>query len=171
MSVNTDIRRMCAADLPAVMAIQAQAYPPVMNEPEAVFAQRLQASPDYCWVAELDDGLAGYLFCYRSQHGKITALGAGFMPSETGDCLYLHDLAIARQARGTGVAGQLIKQALAAGQARKMRHAALVSVQGAQPFWEKHGFRPAAVDDPKQAENLASYPPPACYMSQLLVTA
>lgn len=168
MSVNTDIRRMRAADLPAVMAIQAQAYPPAMNEAESVFAQRLQVSPDYCWVAEDRKGLAGYLFCYRSQHGKITALGAGFTPSETGDCLYLHDLAIARQARGSGVAGQLIKQALAAGQSMKLRHAALVSVQGAQPFWAKHGFRPAAVDDPKQAKNLSSYPPPASYMSQPL---
>lgn len=168
MPVNTDIRRMCAADLPAVLAIQAQAYPAAMNEAESVFAQRLQASPDYCWITELDDGLAGYLFCYRSQHGKITALGAGFTPSETGDCLYLHDLAIARQARGSGVAGQLIKQALAAAEAMKLRHAALVSVQGAQPFWAKHGFRPAAVDDPKQAKNLGSYPPPACYMSQPL---
>src|SRR5690606_24906188 len=51
------IRSMTAADLPAVMQIQAQCYAPSLLESAAVIRRRLHNNPDQCWVAEDAQGV------------------------------------------------------------------------------------------------------------------
>jgi predicted N-acetyltransferase YhbS len=149
-------------DLHAVLAVQAACYPPPMQEPAAVVLERLRAAPATTLVAGDGEGVCAYVFAYPSRRGRITPLHAGFAPAPDADTLYLHDLAVHPRAHGRGL-GRCLAQALfAAAGAQGLRHAALVAVMGARPFWESLGF--AAADPEEGALALATYPGDALYM-------
>jgi len=159
------LRTMSAADLKGVLAVQRECYPPAMNEPAATILARLAQAPDFAWVAESDAGVCAYLVAYPSRLGKLTRLGGSFTVAENADCLYLHDLAVAPRALGGGVARALLRLAYDAAKAAGLRQAALVSVQDSRAFWQRQGFRAGPALAPEEAANLASYPPPAFYLS------
>lgn len=152
---------MHADDVARVLAIQSEAYGDAFVEPAAVIEARLAAAPDTAWVAETEAGLAAYLVGYRSLLGRVTPLGGPFRVVVAGDCLYLHDLAVARQAVGRGIGRALAEHALAWARRAGLGCSGLVSVQDSQAFWLGLGYRPclAQVD-------LSSYPGGAVYMSR-----
>ena len=135
-------------DLDAVLRVQAACYPPVMQEAADVVRARIRA----------------YVFAYRSGKGAVTPLDAPFEVQEAGDTLYIHDLSVAPDAAGQGLARQLVERLLALAGAQGLGHCALVSVQDSQRFWERLGFREAACGDAAARQALASYPPVALYM-------
>lgn len=136
----------------------------MMQEAREVVLARMQAAPDYCVVGCLDEGaqdaLRGYLFCYPSQLGKVTALDAQFDVAAQGDTLYLHDLAVDPRAHGMGLARQLVAHALAHGRARGLANSALVSVQDSGRFWGALGYQARAA----LAPDLTGYPQDARYL-------
>ncbi|WP_296952659.1 GNAT family N-acetyltransferase [uncultured Massilia sp.] len=163
------LRPMRADDLDAVLAVQAQCYPPAMQEAGAVVLARLRAAPATTLVACDAAGVCGYLFAYPSVYGKVTPLGAPFDVAPVPDTLYLHDLAVAPRALGSGLARRLVRRMLAPGTAGALARAALVSVQDSRAFWEAMGF---AADrdgpaDPASRAALAGYPDGALYMTRL----
>lgn len=97
------IRPMLAADIGAVLTIQADAYVGEVLEEEAVISARLDTAPDTAWVAQDKQGVQAYLVTYPSRLGLLTALGENFQCAADPDCLYLHDLAVAPAANGAGV--------------------------------------------------------------------
>jgi N-acetylglutamate synthase-like GNAT family acetyltransferase len=107
--------------------------------------------------------VVGYGIAYPWVKGSIPPLGAliGALP-DAADLIYLHDLALFPETRGTGAAGGfvawLVKHARVAGWPR----IALVAVNDAAPFWARQGF--AAVDSPDLRAKLASYGDDARYM-------
>lgn len=153
------IRPMSPLDLPAVLCVQAACYPPAMQEPGAVVAQRLDAASATCVVACDGDGVCGYLFAYPSRLGSITALGAPFAPAADAGTLYLHDLAVAPRAAGRSLARALVEAVLG----RWPGDAALVAVQDSARFWHALGFRAHATD----AAELTTYPAGALYMVRM----
>ncbi|MQY51955.1 GNAT family N-acetyltransferase [Rhodocyclus gracilis] len=155
---------MQPADMPVVLDIQSQCYPPEMNEPEALYRERLTASAGWTWVAVNEMGVCAYLFGYRSPLGKITPLGAPFAPQHDAYNLYLHDLAVSPRVAGLGVAGALVRHALACAMAAGLSHSSLVSVQGSREFWQRQGYTVVSALAATQTEALASYPGPAFYM-------
>ncbi|WP_221227670.1 GNAT family N-acetyltransferase [Rhodocyclus tenuis] len=159
------LRVMTAVDIDGVVAVQRLCYPPAMNEPAAIIRSRLATAPAFAWVAASDAGICAYLVGYPSLLGKVTALGGGFVVPAAPDCLYLHDLAVAPRALGRGVAGALLRLARDAASAAGFSRAALVSVQDSLAFWQKQGFSAGPALTPQQRVNLASYPPPAFYLS------
>lgn len=165
LSLPLTLRTMTADDLAGVLAVQRECYPPAMNEPAATILSRLAQAPDFAWVAEGDGGVCAYLVAYPSRLGKVTQLGGDFAVAGNADCLYLHDLAVAPRALGGGVARALLRQARQAALAAGLRQAALVSVQDSRAFWQKQGFAAGPALTPVEAANLASYPPPAFYLS------
>ena len=165
MSVALRVRAMRPDDLGAVVEIQAQCYPPEMNEHPALLAARLEACRDTAWVAvEAGNDVPGaYLVGYRTLLGEVSPLGAAFAHHAQADGLYLHYLAIGRALRGRGVAQSLVAHARAQAQAWRLAGLALVSVNDTVAFWQGQGFAVAEVTSQGQAA-LATYTGRAVYM-------
>ena len=159
------IRPMLATDIAGVLAVQALCYAPAMNESADTIQHRLQQAADFAWVADTPLGVVAYLVTYPSQLGKLTRLGEAFQVSDSADCLYLHDLAVAPNGKGLGLGQQLVEHAFALARSRALRHAALVSVQDSGNYWQSLGFAPQEINQPRQRAALSSYPAPAIYMT------
>lgn len=135
------IRPMQADDVPGMLIVQAECYPPPMNEPASVLLARWQACGDTAWVACDPRGqVVAYLVGYWSRWGKVSPLGQAFRHAAEPEVLYLHDLAIGRSLRGQGAAQALLSVARRACSDRGMQGITLVSVNGSQPFWQRMGW-------------------------------
>lgn len=157
------IRLMSEQDIGAVVAIQLEAYSSDLLESEAVIRARRASAPEHAWVAEDQDGVCAYLFAYQSQIGKVTPLDGAFSIPARPDCLYLHDLAVARRAAGRRIGPALVSEALGQARQQRLRFSALVSVQESRVFWNRLGYVERQ-PDPEYAEHLLSYQVPATYM-------
>ncbi|MFV0679527.1 GNAT family N-acetyltransferase [Ottowia sp.] len=155
---------LTAADVAALMRVQAGCYGPHLLESADLYAQRL-ASPVQCsWGVRDGAGvLVAYLAAYWSVRGAITPLHGAFKSHPQPDTLYLHDLAVRPAQAGQGLAQMLLQVAWRSAAAQGIEQAALVSVQSTQRFWLRQGF--AAADAPP---DLASYGGGAVYMTRLL---
>lgn len=159
------VRAMRADDLGVIAEIQAQCYPPEMNEPADLLAARLSACPDAAWVMvdAVTDVPGAYLVGYRTLLGKVSPLGAAFEHAAQADGLYLHDLAIGRALRGRGAAQALVAHARAQAAHWGLVGLALVSVNDTVGFWRGQGFEVAPVTPQGQAA-LGTYWGTAVYM-------
>ncbi len=158
------VRLMRPEDLQAIAEIQAQCYPPEMNEPPGLLAARLAACPDTAWVAvDATDRPGAYLVAYRTLLGKVSSLGAAFEHHAQPDGLYLHDLAIGRALREQGVAQTLVSHAREQASRWALAGLALVSVNDTVAFWRGQGFEVAHVSPEGQAA-LDTYVGRAVYM-------
>lgn len=166
--MSATIRRLTAADLDAVMRVQAACYPPALNEERALFARRLAAAPETAWLAESAGTACAYLFCYPSRPGGITPLGGDFSPSRSATALYLHDLAVAPAVAGQGLGGRLVATAVSTAQRLGLVQASLVAVRDAEKFWQAQGFQRAGELTAEQQALLAGYGPAAVYMQRPL---
>ena len=151
------IRPMALSDLVAIELIQTEAYGNYFLESADVIAQRFHASPVTAWVAERDGLVCAYLIAYLSQVGKINPLNAPFVPDKESDCLYLHDLALLKNAQGLGIAKQLIHVATQCALNSLVTALALLSVQNSKVFWQNIGFAEFEKLDLIQKKNLESY--------------
>ncbi len=104
----TVVRPMQGSDLAEILRIQAASYTGDIPESRASLMAKFVASPASCFVAHDERQLLGYVFALPWQSDAPPALNAPDcqLPSEI-DCLYIHDLAVAPQARGTDVARSL----------------------------------------------------------------
>jgi hypothetical protein len=159
-------RRLTESDLDAVNLIAERVHIDFAERPE-VFAEKRRLYPLGCLALSLGDQVAGYVFSHPWRIGDAPALDAflGALPASP-DCLYLHDIAISVQARGSGAAGAAIAHLTELALAERLMAIALVSVHGTWPFWARAGFRDA--DDPSLVAKLASYGPDARYMTKRL---
>ena len=169
VSPQAILRPVRAADLDAVLRVQAACYPPSMQEARDVVRARIEAAGSSSFVAVHQDGAAAedilaYVFAYRSRVGAVTPLDAGFEVAPGGDTLYLHDLAVAPSAAGGGLARRLAARLLEQARASRLAWCALVSVQDSRGFWERLGYRGAACAPGAARAALATYPGPALYM-------
>lgn len=148
-------RPMTAADLSLVCALSAtihEAYP----EDDAVFAERLKLYPDGCHVYAAAEKIAAYVVSHPWRAFEAPALNSllGEIPVAP-STYYIHDLALAPQARGTGVASEIVwtlaDHAIAGG----FPAMSLVAVNGSGGFWQRQGFVQTEV--PALAEKLLSY--------------
>lgn len=162
------LRPLTESDLAGVLLVQAECYPPAMQEPAEVVLARLRAAPGTC-LAAVDGGeVCAYLFAYPSRLGVVTELGAGFTPARDPNTLYLHDLAVARRALGRGLARGLVGRLLDGARERGLSWSALVSVQDTLAFWEGLGYRPTPAPPAPPGRGLGSYPGAAVYMARPL---
>ena len=159
---------MMPDDVRAVLAVQAECYVSALIEDASSIRARLAASPDSAWVVEDDAGVCADLVAYRSTVGKVTPLGGAFDVADVPATLYLHDLAVARRARGRGVAQALLRLAGALARAEGLAHSSLVAVQASREFWQRHGYAVVSELDPRQFANLESYGGQAYYMVKRL---
>jgi ribosomal protein S18 acetylase RimI-like enzyme len=165
------LRALAHHDLAGLLAVQRACYGPDFIESTEVFARRL-ASPANCsLVLERDGQVCAYLAAYRSVLGKVTPLHGDLEPAAQADTLYLHDMAVLPAFAGQGMAQALLQSLWDQAAAQGLRHTALVSVQGSQTYWERHGYAPWPLGDAAQRERLASYGAGAVYMARAMVVA
>ncbi len=158
------LRPIRESDLDAVLGVQAACYPPAMQEAAQVVLSRLHAAGDTSFVAESEGRVCAYVFAYRSTRGAVTPLDAPFEVAADGDTLYIHDLSVAPDAAGRGLARLLVERLQALAHEHGLGNCALVSVQSSQVFWERLGFREADCGGAEARRALATYPPVARYM-------
>ena len=160
-------RPLTAADLDRLNEI-ADAVHLAFPEREEVPAERLRLFPAGCFAAVVDGQMVGYAVTHPWIDGRPPALDSllGAIPDEA-DCLYVHDVALLPEARGQGLARQLV--AILDGLARDqgLPHLALTAVGGSAPGWAAMGFsvHDAAPGSPLAAK-LASYEADARYMTR-----
>lgn len=163
------IRTMRKTDLASVIAIQRQCYPPAFQEPIEAFESKLTASPDTCWVSHHLDQVCAYLVCLPIQDQALPVLHAkDFQISASANWLYIHDLAIGPNARGTGLASQLLRKAVDQARDKGLTRVGLIAVQGSEPFWAKFGFNSAESNSLLPQDKLNSFGSGALFMHQTL---
>lgn len=156
-----------AGDLSAIHAIQAESYPPSMQEGMDVIRRRIDVATGTCWIALDDIGLCGYLFAYPSTLGAVTPLGGDFSIPPDADTLYLHDLAVSRRMAGRRVGNALFTLAMKNARPRNLHYSALVSVQGSREYWMRQGYQ-SSEPAPSDVVLLSDYPADAVYMTKRL---
>jgi predicted N-acetyltransferase YhbS len=159
------IRPMQPTDLAEVLRIQAACFTELQPESEVSLAAKLRAAPAHCWAAAAPGGsLAAYLFALPWLAESPPTLDASdcVLPEQP-DCLYLHDLSVDPQARGSGLAQALVQRFLDGLAASGLDRACLIAVQNSAGFWGRWGFGPAA-QTPALRVKLASYGAEAAYL-------
>ena len=159
------IQSLGADDIDAVLAIQSQCYGQGILEPRAVYERRLRAQAHCCLGAARDGRLQAYLAAYWSRPGAITPLHGDFAHYADASVLYLHDMAVAPEAKGQGAARALLAAARSLARQRNIRRTALVSVQGSQAYWQGLGYAARPVADALQQQHLRTYGAEAVYMA------
>ncbi|MFN3669778.1 MAG: GNAT family N-acetyltransferase [Brevundimonas sp.] len=159
-------RAMTAADLDAVAAIAAVGFPDHF-EGRDCFENRLALNPSGCFILAGEGVPRGYLIAYPWTKEAAPALNTliAAIPDDAA-VMYLHDLAIDPAVRGGGWSRPIVERLADETRAAGWPALALVAVNDAAPFWERHGF--VAVEAPGMAEKLAGYGPDARYMVRRL---
>jgi GNAT superfamily N-acetyltransferase len=158
---------MAPADLPAVGAL-AERIHPAYPEDDAVFAERLRLYPAGCHVLARGAGIVAYVVSHP-WHGEPPALNTllGALPAAP-SMLYIHDLALAPEARGTGAASEIVSQLAGHARGIGVPGLSLVAVNGSADFWRRRGFE--ARHDPALDRKLRSYGGDAQLMTRSLDT-
>lgn len=108
----------------------------------------------------------GYLVALPWLYGSIPDLnGLDYAIPPNADGLYIHDIAVSRGARNSGVAEQLLGTLLQSGREKGYKQAFLVAVQGAASYWQRHGFE-AVKPDVDLRRSLLAYGTDATYMAR-----
>lgn len=148
----SDWVNMAPEDLPEVMALAERVHPDLPEDAE-VLAQRLKTFPAGCLVLKLGGAVEGYAFAHPIPANQPPALNtAPEAISPMARMFYIHDFVVAPSQRGSGQAARGVEVLLGLG--RAYEGAALISVYGTAPFWQKFGFRPVTSLPPAK---LASY--------------
>lgn len=164
MIFDLALHPMRTVDIPAVLDIQASCYEKSLLESHDAFVSKQQASPASCFMAHIGDTAAGYLVSIPANANTPPALNSDVyqIPAKP-DCLYLHDLAIAPNARGQGVADKLIAAFFRQLRTLEFKTACLTAVNDSASFWARYGFNPAALQGTAR-QCVATYGHSAQYM-------
>lgn len=165
LRADTIWRLMAPDDLGYVTTLAARVHPDY-PEDTIIFAERLHLAPAGCLSLILDGQFSGYLISHPWRGVLSPPLNTllGTLPAPA-DRWYIHDLAIAPQARGKGYAQLAITLAEQAARKAGLNTLTLTSTRHALQFWAKQGFAPEAVSAEEQAI-LASYDPEASLLSR-----
>ena len=166
------IRPMLTSDLDAVMRIQATCHLPDYHEPREAFANKLAQAPDGAWVAEQHGQVSAYLWCLPIDEDHLPVLHASdWQAPRQPRWLYLHDLAVAPEARGTGAGHRLVAQAAALAHRWALEGLALVAVGDAHAYWHRQGFHAVALSHPGLQRSLSSFGTNARFMIRIKLDA
>ncbi|MGO4327045.1 GNAT family N-acetyltransferase [Cupriavidus sp. 2TAF22] len=156
------LRPMRAADLPAVLEIQALCYRGALHESRAALASRLALSPATCWVAasaDRQEAPAAYLLTHAWPQDSLPPLDGMLARhwEDGGLTWFVHDMAVAPAGQGHGLAQRLYQAARAAALDAGLRSSRLVAVQSAAAWWARLGYRQLAPASAALSAKLAAY--------------
>ncbi|KXO12990.1 GCN5-related N-acetyltransferase [Moritella sp. JT01] len=135
------IRTIKETDWDAIMQIQSDAYASHLHEDLTVLKSKWTASPTSCFVfTNRDSRVLGYLLAHPWSGEQAPKLGEAVVIDTSYSEVYLHDLAISGDARGLGIARQLILHFIIAMQNFGCQRLLLTAVQDSASFWHLYGF-------------------------------
>ena len=137
-----------------ILKIQEEAYVEIEPEDVNVLKSKWLSSPKTCAVYKVDNNISGYLLAHPWP-SEIPPKLHEECPITASLNLYLHDLALARESRGKGVAKKLVKNLIDIAKAQGFNKILLVAVQNSGGFWSNFGFLniPNAVICPSYGHN------------------
>ncbi|HQV23195.1 MAG TPA: GNAT family N-acetyltransferase [Agitococcus sp.] len=168
MSKKFYIKAIQPQDLATIQTIQQAAYPPYFWEDDEAFMAKQQYAPNSCLLLHTaEQQTVAYVFAHPWPIGQIPALNQPLQfIQDTKQVLYIHDLAVAPQWHGQGLASVLIHHLENYANQYEWQQMALVAVQEAQSFWQRLGFMVNDVHD--LAHKLTDYGQQAVYMTKTL---
>jgi len=112
--------------------------------------------------------VAGYALSHPWRLWQIPALDQFLaeLPANA-DCLFVHDIALAPEARGHARGLAVLRRLETLARAHRFQAMAMVSVYGTRPLWQRLGFQ--ATTGHEVARQLGDYGPGAEYMVKRLV--
>jgi len=162
------------ADVPAVLAVQAECYAPALHESAQAFQAKLRATRGlHCSFLAVQGGKTlGYVVSVPVDDDQLPGLDApDWAPARAPRTLYLHDLAVSPAGRAQRLGHKLVEQVLRRARDMGLDQVALVAVQGSQDYWQRLGFAEAASLSEAMKTKLASFGPEARLMRRPLVAA
>lgn len=161
---------MTAADLDAVLALQQRCYDVSFLERREAFAAKLAATEGLgcCWMVRRVGGEPlAYALSLPACEASLPALDAPQCDAPAAPTLlYVHDLAVAPEARSLGLAGLLLAQLQERAWALGLTRLGLVAVQGSGPFWQRRGFAEPAHLPAGLGAKLASFGAEARFLTR-----
>jgi GNAT superfamily N-acetyltransferase len=130
---------MGPGDLDPVFDLQCRAHGPDYHEPRAALASRLERGRGFCLVAELGRRPVAYLLAHPWR-GPAPALHRPLATIEAPDHLFLHDLAVLPEARGSGAGAALVSTLVKRTRSAGFGEIRLVAIAGADSFWQRQGW-------------------------------
>ena len=168
------LRPLRVADVPAVLALQAQCYEARFLERAESFAAKLERADGdrTCWMAwraGVPEPLA-YLVSLTACEDSLPALDAAQLRRPAVPrFLYLHDLAVAPAGRALGLGRRLLQTVEQRARALQLARIGLVAVQDSVPYWHRQGFAaPAGALPEALTLKLASFGPQARWLERHL---
>ncbi|GEM_PF-31718 len=159
-------REASLPDLVSVSEIQLVVHE-ALQEDDVVLADRLELSPEGCFMLEVGGGVQGYVLSHPWIRRAPPTLNMmlGEIP-DAADTWYIHDLALLPQARRSGAGGNVVPLLADIARSEGYGSMSLVSVYDSRGFWERQGF--SVRMDERMAVKLASYGDEAIYMERTL---
>jgi len=150
------------SDFDAVDGIAQAIHVEIYERTEVLF-DKAGHFPQGCRKLVLDGVMLGYAITHPWFINEIPQIDA-FLPKrdEPPDCIFVHDVAVLPEARGSNAAGSFLALLRPLAQARGLRFFACVSVYGTDRLWSRFGF--TLITRPEIDAKLTSYGPTAKYM-------
>ena len=126
-----------------ILRIQRAAYAENYLEDAESFIAKIAASPTTSFGAWRNMEMLAYLIAVPLADDDGFDLNTSHIPAadiETATVMYIHDVAVHPDARGSGVANHLLNRLADHVSGSSISEWQLVSVQGSQDFWAKQGF-------------------------------
>jgi GNAT superfamily N-acetyltransferase len=132
----TTIRTAIKSDYSDIAKIGTKIYSDEYYESEESLFSKIDGCPSGCFVADLD-GVVGYAISFPYVVGKSSPIDSFFFLVENPNCWYIHEVCVAEDFRGMGIARMLASKVIEVG----WDVMCLTAVQGSEGFWERFGFR------------------------------
>ncbi len=123
-----------------ILKIQEEAYTELTPEDANILKSKWLSAPKTCAVyLNHDNKILAYLLAHPWASETPPKLHED-SPITNSSNLYLHDLALANEARGKGIAKELVKNLIDNAKIQGYSKILLVAVQNSTEFWAKFGF-------------------------------
>ncbi|MEH6544441.1 MAG: GNAT family N-acetyltransferase [Porticoccaceae bacterium] len=123
-----------------ILKIQEEAYVEIPPEDVDILKSKWLSSPKTCAVyLENNNVISAYLLAHPWP-SEIPPKLHEISPVTDSVNLYLHDLALAHEARGKGIAKKLVENLIDTAKIQGFKKILLVAVQNSSAFWDKFGF-------------------------------
>ncbi|MGO1766998.1 hypothetical protein CAP48_07875 [Advenella sp. S44] len=138
------MRPLRSNDLPQMLALQADVYPPALLESAEVLSSKIDMVPAGWTSLAAVDGeiLCAYAIGYPWRSDRQLCWNRPLARQHNCDVLYLHDVAVSPSYARQGIAGQLVSQLMQQGRQFGLANAILIAVAGAHGYWSRLGFMP-----------------------------
>lgn len=138
-----------------ILRVQEDAYTEIPPEDVSILKSKWLSSPNTCFVYLSHDNMVlAYLLAHPWANEAPPNLHEKCSITVCQN-LYLHDLALAHEARGKGIAKSLVENLIKNAKVQGVEKILLVAVQNSSGFWAKFGFlcKPNAVISPSYGDS------------------